>query len=222
MLFRGRIGISLDIEGIRGVMLNILVILRKLHVILHYTIYNIDFALKITNTFRKHSPFAQPMQIVAFKMHFHSHMYRIDLFRAKKPSKFLFLNLFEVGREHLHTPAQASTLRRRYDNERCFKMAARANMSDYEINSQNNDIEPQQDGMSKSSEEPLGNVSDYVAEPIGFNGERRKGILIFDANFESGNLGRVDLINEFEYDLFVRPDTCNARLFYVLSLLYWA
>jgi hypothetical protein len=90
-------------------------------------------------------------------------------------------------------------------------MAAQsANMSDYEINSENNDIE--QDAMSKSSEEPLGNVSDYVAEPIGYNGEKRKGILIFDANFESGNLGRVDLINDFEYDLFVRPDTCNARL----------
>ncbi|CAB3977681.1 Cytosolic carboxypeptidase 6 [Paramuricea clavata] len=84
-------------------------------------------------------------------------------------------------------------------------------MSDYEINLGNNDIEREQDAMSKSSEEPLGNVSDYVAEPAGYNGEKRKGILIFDANFESGNLGRVDLINDFEYDLFVRPDTCNAR-----------
>lgn len=26
-----------------------------------------------------------------------------------------------------------------------------------------------------------------------------------------GNLGRVDFINENEYDLFVRPDTCNPR-----------
>ena len=84
-------------------------------------------------------------------------------------------------------------------------------MSDYEINSENNDIEPEQDAMSKTAEEPLGNVCDYVAEPMSYNGEKRKGILIFDANFESGNLGRVDLINEFEYDLFVRPDTCNAR-----------
>ncbi|XP_047103655.1 cytosolic carboxypeptidase 6 [Schistocerca piceifrons] len=25
------------------------------------------------------------------------------------------------------------------------------------------------------------------------------------------NLGRVDLISEFEYDLFIRPDTCNPR-----------
>ena len=27
----------------------------------------------------------------------------------------------------------------------------------------------------------------------------------------SGNLGRVDYITEHEYDLFVRPDTCNPR-----------
>ncbi|GFG35268.1 hypothetical protein Cfor_02499, partial [Coptotermes formosanus] len=25
------------------------------------------------------------------------------------------------------------------------------------------------------------------------------------------NLGRVDLISEYEYDLFIRPDTCNPR-----------
>jgi len=29
--------------------------------------------------------------------------------------------------------------------------------------------------------------------------------------FVSGNLGRVDYISEFEYDLFIRPDTCNPR-----------
>jgi hypothetical protein len=27
----------------------------------------------------------------------------------------------------------------------------------------------------------------------------------------SGNLGRVDFITEYEYDLFIRPDTCNPR-----------
>ncbi|GAA6106193.1 cytosolic carboxypeptidase 6 isoform X1 [Tachysurus ichikawai] len=26
-----------------------------------------------------------------------------------------------------------------------------------------------------------------------------------------GNLGRVDYISEFEFDLFIRPDTCNPR-----------
>ena len=27
----------------------------------------------------------------------------------------------------------------------------------------------------------------------------------------AGNLGRVDYITEYEYDLFIRPDTCNPR-----------
>ncbi|RMC08668.1 hypothetical protein DUI87_14916 [Hirundo rustica rustica] len=27
----------------------------------------------------------------------------------------------------------------------------------------------------------------------------------------AGNLGRVDHVTEFEYDLFIRPDTCNPR-----------
>ena len=30
-------------------------------------------------------------------------------------------------------------------------------------------------------------------------------------NVLPGNLGRVDYITEFEYDLFIRPDTCNPR-----------
>ena len=29
-----------------------------------------------------------------------------------------------------------------------------------------------------------------------------------------GNLGRVDFINDYEYDLFIRPDTCNPRYRY--------
>ena len=27
----------------------------------------------------------------------------------------------------------------------------------------------------------------------------------------AGNLGRVDYINDYEYDIFIRPDTCNPR-----------
>ena len=34
---------------------------------------------------------------------------------------------------------------------------------------------------------------------------------LFGCVFHSGNLGRVDYITEFEYDLFIRPDTCNPR-----------
>uniref|UniRef100_A0A3Q3XJF6 Peptidase M14 domain-containing protein n=1 Tax=Mola mola TaxID=94237 RepID=A0A3Q3XJF6_MOLML len=49
-----------------------------------------------------------------------------------------------------------------------------------------------------------------VSSP-GYTGVPRKGHLVFDACFESGNLGRVDYISEFEFDLFIRPDTCNPR-----------
>ncbi|XP_053481286.1 cytosolic carboxypeptidase 6 [Ictalurus furcatus] len=57
----------------------------------------------------------------------------------------------------------------------------------------------------------LGNVSKLTVTPPGHTGVARKGHLVFDACFESGNLGRVDYISEFEFDLFIRPDTCNPR-----------
>lgn len=44
------------------------------------------------------------------------------------------------------------------------------------------------------------------------------GHLVFNATFESGNLGRVDELNLDEYDLFIRPDTCNQVNFMLLSL----
>ncbi|XP_070949386.1 cytosolic carboxypeptidase 6 isoform X6 [Macaca nemestrina] len=56
-----------------------------------------------------------------------------------------------------------------------------------------------------------GNVSKYIVLPTGYCGQPKKGHLLFDACFESGNLGRVDQVSEFEYDLFIRPDTCNPR-----------
>ncbi|XP_025909659.1 cytosolic carboxypeptidase 6 [Nothoprocta perdicaria] len=56
-----------------------------------------------------------------------------------------------------------------------------------------------------------GNVSKHTVLPAGSCGQPKKGHLTFDACFESGNLGRVDHITEFEYDLFIRPDTCNPR-----------
>uniref|UniRef100_A0A670IB83 Cytosolic carboxypeptidase N-terminal domain-containing protein n=1 Tax=Podarcis muralis TaxID=64176 RepID=A0A670IB83_PODMU len=56
-----------------------------------------------------------------------------------------------------------------------------------------------------------GNLNKCTAVPPGYFGQPKKGHLIFDACFESGNLGRVDYITEFEYDLFIRPDTCNPR-----------
>uniref|UniRef100_A0A3Q2I0X1 Cytosolic carboxypeptidase N-terminal domain-containing protein n=1 Tax=Equus caballus TaxID=9796 RepID=A0A3Q2I0X1_HORSE len=67
-------------------------------------------------------------------------------------------------------------------------------------------------GNDMGNDEAIGgNVSKYIVLPTGYCGQPKKGHLIFDACFESGNLGRVDQVSEFEYDLFIRPDTCNPR-----------
>lgn len=58
----------------------------------------------------------------------------------------------------------------------------------------------------------MGNLNRMIMRPAGHSGKAKKGHLCFDASFESGNLGRVDLISEFEYDLFIRPDTCCPKL----------
>ena len=34
---------------------------------------------------------------------------------------------------------------------------------------------------------------------------------MFDADFESGNLGRIEYSADNEYDLFIRVDTCNQK-----------
>ena len=39
----------------------------------------------------------------------------------------------------------------------------------------------------------------------------QKGHLAFEATFESANLGRVDFVSDTEYDIYIRPDTCNPR-----------
>ncbi|GAB1607612.1 cytosolic carboxypeptidase 6-like, partial [Argonauta hians] len=62
-----------------------------------------------------------------------------------------------------------------------------------------------------TEETPTGNVNKLTALPQGYVGKTKPGHLTFDASFESGNLGRVDYISEYEYDLFIRPDTCNPR-----------
>uniref|UniRef100_A0A8C2AZ00 ATP/GTP binding protein-like 4 n=1 Tax=Cyprinus carpio TaxID=7962 RepID=A0A8C2AZ00_CYPCA len=36
-------------------------------------------------------------------------------------------------------------------------------------------------------------------------------LLCYSLCLSVGNLGRVDYISEFEFDLFIRPDTCNPR-----------
>ena len=68
------------------------------------------------------------------------------------------------------------------------------------------------DSDDSDAEGGLGNVNRLVMRPPGHSGKAKKGHLCFDASFETGNLGRVDLVSEFEYDLFVRPDTCSPRL----------
>uniref|UniRef100_A0A8C8DQN4 AGBL carboxypeptidase 4 n=1 Tax=Oryzias sinensis TaxID=183150 RepID=A0A8C8DQN4_9TELE len=67
------------------------------------------------------------------------------------------------------------------------------------------------DGESGAEDALVGNVNKLTVSPPGYSGAPRKGHLVFDACFESGNLGRVDYINDFEFDLFIRPDTCNPR-----------
>lgn len=41
--------------------------------------------------------------------------------------------------------------------------------------------------------------------------KRKLGDLIFDANFEGGNLGYVEQVDQYDYDLMVRPDVSNPR-----------
>ncbi|EAT34582.1 AAEL013187-PA, partial [Aedes aegypti] len=69
----------------------------------------------------------------------------------------------------------------------------------------------EEDSEDSDGEGGLGNVSRVIIRPPGHSGKAKRGHLCFDAAFETGNLGRVDLVGEFEYDLFLRPDTCNPR-----------
>ncbi|XP_026479889.1 cytosolic carboxypeptidase 6-like [Ctenocephalides felis] len=69
----------------------------------------------------------------------------------------------------------------------------------------------EEDSEDSDGEGGLGNVSRAVIRPVGHSGKAKRGHLCFDAAFETGNLGRVDLVAEFEYDLYVRPDTCSPR-----------
>ncbi|XP_069498870.1 cytosolic carboxypeptidase 6-like [Ambystoma mexicanum] len=67
-------------------------------------------------------------------------------------------------------------------------------------------------GSEMGTEDTIaGNVNKHAVLPPGYCGLPRKGHLMFDACFESGNIGRVEYITEFEYDLSIRPDTCNPR-----------
>ncbi|XP_071799299.1 cytosolic carboxypeptidase 6-like [Asterias amurensis] len=73
------------------------------------------------------------------------------------------------------------------------------------------DKQPDSGSDDGSDDAVVGNLNKFAVVPPGYTGMPKKGHLIFDACFECGNLGRVDCITEFEYDLFIRPDTCNPR-----------
>ncbi|CAL4063432.1 unnamed protein product, partial [Meganyctiphanes norvegica] len=73
-------------------------------------------------------------------------------------------------------------------------------MADFDSDSDDSDLE----GC-------LGNISRMVMRPPGHSGKAKRGHLCFDASFETGNLGKVDYLAEHDYDLYVRPDTCNPR-----------
>lgn len=41
--------------------------------------------------------------------------------------------------------------------------------------------------------------------------KRKLGDLVFNANFETGNLASAEQIDEYEFDLTIRPDVANPR-----------
>lgn len=71
----------------------------------------------------------------------------------------------------------------------------------------------------RDSNERVKNVSNLLVKSNGDRRDsedgcaykRRLGDLIFDANFEGGNLGFIERIDEFSYDLMIRPDVANPR-----------
>lgn len=56
--------------------------------------------------------------------------------------------------------------------------------------------------LTRSHSKDIGTDEKYVHK-------RKLGDLIFDANFEAGNLCHVKRVNSFEYKLMVRPDIAN-------------
>ncbi|VEN35580.1 unnamed protein product [Callosobruchus maculatus] len=69
-----------------------------------------------------------------------------------------------------------------------------------------------EDSEDSDGEGGMGNVTRMIMRPPGHSGKAKKGHLCFDASFETGNLGKVDLVNEYEYDIYIRPDSCNPKL----------
>ncbi|CAM4717960.1 unnamed protein product [Leuciscus chuanchicus] len=106
-------------------------------------------------------------------------------------------------------PSRAAAARRRLGNG---PSASQACVRLYDRMMEENSREHLDTDNEAGGEDALvGNVNKLMITPPGYTGPPKKGHVIFDACFESGNLGRVDYISEFEFDLFIRPDTCNPR-----------
>lgn len=58
-------------------------------------------------------------------------------------------------------------------------------------------------------------MSRVIIRPPGHSGKAKRGHLCFDAAFETGNLGRADLVGEFEYG----KSNSLAQIVYI-SLIY--
>eukprot|EP00698_Gefionella_okellyi_P002295 TRINITY_DN12107_c0_g1_i1.p1 TRINITY_DN12107_c0_g1~~TRINITY_DN12107_c0_g1_i1.p1 ORF type:complete len:435 (-),score=66.82 TRINITY_DN12107_c0_g1_i1:93-1397(-) len=52
---------------------------------------------------------------------------------------------------------------------------------------------------------------DSILGRVRSSAQLKPGELIFDCNFESGNLGHVEAVSDAEYDLSIRPDTNNSK-----------
>ena len=73
-------------------------------------------------------------------------------------------------------------------------------------------ISDEKDGnLLNVNDDLAGNLSKFIACPPDCKDSLKTGHLMFHACFQSGNLGRVDWVSDLEYDLFIRPDTCNPK-----------
>lgn len=53
--------------------------------------------------------------------------------------------------------------------------------------------------------------SDRYEGDESYSFKRKLGDLVFDANFEGGNLGHVEQVDRYTYEMIVRPDVSNPR-----------
>ncbi|KAL1270154.1 hypothetical protein QQF64_032443 [Cirrhinus molitorella] len=133
-----------------------------------------------------------------------THAWSPNMVRLKRVSLYTSKNMLET-----HTHTHKHSARRRLGNapsasQACVRLCGR-------MMEENSREHLDTDNEAGGEDALVGNVNKLMVTPPGYTGPPKKGHIIFDACFESGNLGRVDYISEFEFDLFIRPDTCNPR-----------